>query len=42
MVYEYNALGKPTRITDARGIVTDLTYDNAEQVGRCGRLMQAR
>jgi RHS repeat-associated protein len=28
-VYEYNALGKPTKITDGRGIVTNLTYDNA-------------
>lgn len=28
-VYEYNALGKVSKITDARGIVTDLTYDNA-------------
>ena len=27
-VYEYNALGKPSRITDGRGIVTNLTYDS--------------
>jgi RHS repeat-associated protein len=28
-VYVYNALGKPTQITDARGVVTNLAYDNA-------------
>jgi RHS repeat-associated protein len=28
-VYEYNALGKVTKITDGRGVVTDMTYDNA-------------
>ena len=28
-VYSYNALGKPVQITDARGIVTNLSYDNA-------------
>jgi RHS repeat-associated protein len=28
-VYEYNALGKVTKITDGRSVVTDLTYDNA-------------
>jgi RHS repeat-associated protein len=28
-VYVYNALGKPTQVTDGRGIVTNLTYDNA-------------
>jgi len=27
--YVYNALGKPTQITDARSVVTNLTYDNA-------------
>ncbi|WMT72064.1 RHS repeat domain-containing protein [Bradyrhizobium sp. Ash2021] len=30
-VYTYDALGKPTKITDERGVVTNLTYDN---VGR--------
>jgi RHS repeat-associated protein len=28
-VYVYNALGEPTQITDGRGIVTELTYDDA-------------
>jgi len=28
-VYVYNALSKPTQITDGRGVVTNLTYDNA-------------
>jgi RHS repeat-associated protein len=28
-IYVYNALGEPTQITDGRGIVTNLTYDNA-------------
>jgi RHS repeat-associated protein len=28
-VYVYNALGKVTQITDGRGIVTSLSYDNA-------------
>jgi YD repeat-containing protein len=27
--YEYNALGKNTKITDARSVVTNLAYDNA-------------
>ncbi|WP_316233816.1 RHS repeat-associated core domain-containing protein [Bradyrhizobium sp. SZCCHNPS2010] len=27
--YTYNALSKPTQIIDARGVVTNLTYDNA-------------
>src|SRR5262249_27886876 len=28
-VYQVNALGKPTQITDGRGVVTNLGYDNA-------------
>jgi RHS repeat-associated protein len=28
-VYVVDALGKPTQITDGRGVVTNLTYDNA-------------
>ncbi|WP_229188154.1 RHS repeat-associated core domain-containing protein [Bradyrhizobium oropedii] len=28
-VYTYNALGKPTQITDGRGVVTNPAYDNA-------------
>jgi RHS repeat-associated protein len=28
-VYTYNALGKPTQIVDGRGVVTNLSYDNA-------------
>ncbi|MCD0419633.1 DUF6531 domain-containing protein [Rubrivivax sp. JA1024] len=28
-VYVYNALGKPTQITDGRGVVANLTYDDA-------------
>lgn len=31
-VYEYNALSKVTKITDGRGVVTNLTYDNAGRV----------
>jgi RHS repeat-associated protein len=29
MVYEYNAIGKSTKITDGRGVATNLTYDAA-------------
>ena len=28
-VYTYNMLGRPTQITDGRGVVNTLTYDNA-------------
>jgi YD repeat-containing protein len=28
-VYVYNALGNPTQITDGRGVVSNLSYDNA-------------